>query len=161
MSNRVLAFVIGLPIAAAVGFAAGRATSGIGTVARAESPDRASHLRVDRRFSMGPVDERLVLSAGGEEVELRRFDDQSGRAGSLLWAPDGSLAAVMVNDAKLVVIDPAGRRVLYELPLLEQMDGSRIARGIGFSANAMSITFDDCPRDGAGCRSRIMALPTR
>jgi hypothetical protein len=68
---------------------------------------------------------------------------------------------VLINDSKLMVIEAAGRRVLYELPLLEKQDGSRVARGVGFSANAMAITFDDCPSVGAGCRPRFMALPRR
>ncbi len=79
----------------------------------------------------------------------------------MLWSPDGSLAGVVIDGATLVVIDPQARRVIYELPLLEQRDGSRTTRGLGFSANAMAITFDDCPKRGAGCRARFMALPTR
>lgn len=161
MSNRVLAFVICLPIAGAIGFAAGRATSNLGTVARADAPDGAAHLRVERRFSLGPADQRLILAAGGEEIELRRFDEQTGAPGEIVWAPDGSLAGVVVHGTKLVVIDAPAKRIIYELPLVENMDGSRMARGVGFSANAFAITFDDCPRSGAGCRSRFMALPTR
>lgn len=161
MSNRILAFIVCLPIAGAIGFAAGRATAGTGTVMRADAPAGGAHLRVDRRFSLGPVDERLILAAGGEEVELKRLDEQSGTVDEIAWAPDGSLAGVVLNGAKLVAIDVPARRVIYELPLLEKADGSRAARGVGFSANAMAITFDDCPRTGAGCKPRFMALPTR
>ncbi len=161
MSNRVLAFLVCLPIAGAIGFAAGRATAEAGTIMRADAPGGAAHVRVERRFSLGPADHRVVLAAGGEEIELRRLDEQSGGVDEIAWAPDGSLAGVLVNGAKLVVIDAAARRVIYELPLLERMDGSRAARGLGFSANAVAITFDDCPRAGAGCRPRIMALPAR
>jgi len=127
VSNRVLAVIICLPIAGAIGFAAGRATSNLGTVTRVDAPNGAAHLRVDRRFSLGPVDQRLILSAGGEEIELRKFDEQTGTPGEIVWAPDGS----------------------------------RAARGVGFSANAVAITFDDCPRSGAGCRPRFMVLPRR
>ena len=161
MSNRVLAFLICLPIAGAIGFAAGRATSPVGTVMRADAPSGGAHLRVDRRFSIGAPDHRLTISAGGEEIELRRLDELTGSVTEMAWAPDASLAGVVMNGTKLIAIDPVGRRMLYELPLLDQMDGSRVARGIGFSANAMAITFDDCPRAGAGCRPRFMALPTR
>jgi hypothetical protein len=162
MSNRVLAFIVCLPIAGAIGFAAGRATAPVGTVMRADAPGASgAHVRVDRRFSLGPVDERVVLAAGGEEIELLRLDETTGRVEEMAWAPDGSLAGVVVNGAKLVVIDAAARRVMYELPLVEKLDGSRAARGLGFSANALAITFDDCPRAGAGCRPRFMALPTR
>lgn len=161
MTNRVLAFIVFLPVAGVIGFAAGRATSNLGTVTRVDAPGGGAHLRVDRRFSLGSPDHRLILAAGGEEIELRRFDEQTGEPGKIVWAPDASLAGVLVNGIKLVVVDAAAKRIIYELPLVENMDGSRTARGVGFSANAIAITFDDCPRSGAGCRPRFMALPTR
>src|SRR5688572_3032722 len=161
MSNRILAFIVCLPIAGAIGFAAGRATAGVGTMLRADSPDRASHVRVDRRFSLRRDDQRLILAAGGEEIEIARLNEQTGAADAILWAPDGSLAGVLVNGSNFVVIDVKAKRAIYELPVLEKMDGSREARGLGFSANALAITFDDCPRSGAGCRPRFLALPTR
>lgn len=161
MSNRVLAFIVCLPVAGAIGFAAGRATSSLGTVTRVDAPGGGAHLRVDRRFSLGSPDHRLILAAGGEEVELRKFDEQTGVPGEMAWAPDASLAGVLVNGRKLAVVDAPAKRIIYELPLIESADGSRIARGVNFSANAVAITFDDCPRSGAGCRPRFMALPTR
>ena len=160
MSNRILACIVLLPIAGVIGFAAGRATAGTGTVAEAWSPDGGSRLYVMRAFSLGPKQQRLVLEAAGQENDVRALfpDDVPGE---MVWSPDGSLAGVVVNGATLAVIDPAARRMIYELPLLEQRDGSRMARGVGFSANAMAITFDDCPKRGAGCRPRLVALPRR
>ena len=35
---------------------------------------------------------------------------------------------------------------------------SRVARGVTFSTNGSSITFDDCPRDHSGCRPGIVAI---
>lgn len=160
MSNRILAFVVLLPIAGLIGFAAGRATAGVGTLAEAWSPDGASRLSVERSFSLGPRRQAVRLEAGGDTVEVRPLASDE-EAGALIWSPDGSLAGAVIGGAALAVIDPAARRVIYELPLLEQRDGSRMARGVGFSANAMAITFDDCPKTGAGCRARFMALPTR
>lgn len=160
MSTRVLAFVVLLPIAAIAGYAAGRASTETGIVTQAWSPDGQSYVAVERKFSFGPADERLVFASGDQETELRAIDADA-RAGEIAWAPDGSLAGVILGGMTLAVIDPDGPRVLYELPLVEQRDGSRVARGVGFSANALAITFDDCPRRGAGCRPRFMALPTR
>ena len=161
MSNRVLVFIVCLPIAGLIGFAAGRATSNIGTVLNVPAPGGAGHIRVAQKFSLGPVDHRVLIGTGDSETEVRRLNEQTGTAGEITWAPDGSLAGVLINDSKLMVIEAAGRRVLYELPLLDKQDGSRVARGVGFSANAMAITFDDCPSVGAGCRPRFMALPRR
>lgn len=161
MSNRVLSFIVCLPIAGLIGFAAGRATSGVGVITHVRAPGGNAHVRVVQKFSLGAVDQRVVVGSGRESTEVRRLGDDTGPAGEIAWAPDGSIAGVLLNGAKLMVIDPEAARVLYELPLLEKQDGSRVARGIGFSANAMAITFDDCPRTGAGCRSRFMALPTR
>jgi hypothetical protein len=160
MSNRVLAFIVCLPIAGLIGFAAGRATSGIGIVAEMPAPDGQSSVRIVRTFSLGGGDERVVLSAGGVDTDVRAIADGES-AGEIMWAPDASLAGVVISGSKLAVIDPASARILYELPLLEQQDGTRVARGIGFSANAIAITFDDCPKRGAGCRPRFMALPVR
>ena len=159
MTNRVLAFIVCLPIAAAIGFAAGRATAPLGTIMRADSPDGAAHVRVDRRFSLRAPDHRLVIAGGGDEVELKRLDESTGMADQLLWSSDGLLAAALINGSKLTVIDAPGKRILYELPLFERLDGSREARGAGFSSNAQALVFDDCPRYGAGCRPRIIALP--
>ena len=161
VSNRTLAFIVCLPIAGLVGFAVGRATADVGTVAHAPAPGGQAHIRIAQKFSLGPLDQRVLVGAEGTETEVRRIDHASGTADEIAWAPDGSMAGVLLNGSKLVVIDIAGRRVLYELPLLEKQDGSRMARGVGFSANAMAITFDDCPRTGAGCRPRFMALPRR
>ena len=160
MSTRVLAFVVLLPIAAIAGYAAGRASTETGIVTEAWSPDGESSVAVERKFSFGPADERLVFASGEQETELRAIGAET-RAKEIVWAPDGSLAGVVLGGMTLAVIDPDGPRMLYELPLVEQRDGSRVARGVGFSANALAITFDDCPRRGAGCRPRFMALPTR
>lgn len=160
MSNRILAFIVCLPIAGLIGFAAGRATSEIGIVAEMPAPDGQSSIRVVRKFSLGADDQRVVLNTGGVDTDVRAIADGES-AGEIMWAPDASLAGVVISGSKLAVIDPSSVRVLYELPLLEQQDGTRVARGIGFSANAISITFDDCPRRGAGCRPRFMALPVR
>ena len=160
MSNRILAFIVLLPIAGVIGFAAGRATAGTGTIAEAWSPDGGSRVVVTRDFSFGPRQQRLILAAAGQETDVRALfpDDVPGE---MVWSTDGSLVGVVMNGATLAVIDPAARRMVYELPLLAQRDGSRVARGVGFSANAMAITFDDCPKRGAGCRPRLMALPRR
>ena len=160
MSTRVLAFVVLLPIAAIAGFAAGRASAEVGIVTQAWSPDGTSSVAVERRFSFGPADERLVFARGDQETELRAIGADA-RVDEIIWAPDGSLAGVILGGMTLAVIDPEGPRILYELPLVEPRDGSRVARGVGFSANALAITFDDCPRRGAGCRPRFMALPIR
>lgn len=161
MSNRVLAFIVCLPIAGAIGFAAGRVTATTGTLLRADAPSGGAHLRVDRPFTFGAERKELVLSAAGEEIALKTLDEQTGDATELIWAADGSIAGALVNGAKLVVVDVPATRIIYELPLLDVNDGSRAARGIGFSANAMAVTFDDCPRAGAGCRPRFIALPAR
>lgn len=161
MSNRALAFIVCLPIAGVIGFAAGRATSDVGTVMEMPAPGGKAHVRVARRFSMGAADLRVLVGSRDAEVEVRRLGEDTGDASEILWAPDGSLAAVLLNGSKLMVIDAAASRVLYELPLLEKMDGSRIARGVAFSNNALAVTFDDCPRAGAGCRPRFMALPKK
>ena len=160
MTTRVLAFVVLLPIAAVAGFAAGRASTETGLVAEAWSPDGRTYVGVERKFSFGPGDRRLVIATGDQTTELRQLAADAAE-GDIVWAPDGSLAGVVIGGMTLAVIDPEGARILYELPLLEQRDGSRLARGVGFSANALAITFDDCPRHGAGCHPRFMALPTR
>lgn len=160
MSRRVPALVVWLPIAGLIGFAAGRATSGLGTVAEAWSPDGASRVAVVSVFSAGPRRQAVLVETAGERVEVRALSADE-QAGDVVWSPDGSLAGVVVNGATLVAIDPAAPRVIYELALLEQRDGTRMARGLGFSANTMAVTFDDCPRRGAGCRARLMALPAR
>ncbi|MDQ3069993.1 MAG: hypothetical protein M3R55_09730 [Acidobacteriota bacterium] len=161
MSNRALAFLVAVPVAGMIGFGAGQATATLGPMAEARSPKGNAFVRVDKRFSLGPPNQRVMLGVDGEETEVLAVREEGSSAGEVMWSPDGSLAGALINGSRLAVIDPKARRVIYELRLVERTDGERHARGIGFSANAMAITFDDCPRAGAGCRPRFMALPTR
>lgn len=160
MTTRTLAWMVLLPVAVLIGFAAGRASAEVGIVAEAWSPDARSALVVERRFAFGPADRRLVLRTPQGNVELRALAADV-EVPEMIWSPDGSLTGAVLGGVSLAVVDPSASRLLYELPLVEPADGSRVARGVGFSANALAITFDDCPGRGAGCRPRFMALPTR
>ncbi len=86
MSNRALAFVVMLPIAGLIGFAAGRATTNVGTVAEAWSPDGASRVTVDRAFSTGPRKQAVRIASGGRGRRSARARGWRGAGGRALVA---------------------------------------------------------------------------
>ena len=93
---------------------------------------------------------RLVQSLSGPGEE----------AGDIVWTPDGSRVAFVVNGYQLRVFDARGGAPLGAVTLIEP-DGSpssRIARGVTFSGNGRAITFDDCPRYSSGCKPGMLAI---
>jgi hypothetical protein len=102
------------------------------------------------------------LWIGTDGAEGTRIATLTGtdRATEVVWAPDGSRVAIVVNGHQLRVYDVVTRAPAGQLDLVPA-DGpptTRIARGITFSDNGAAITFDDCPRDRSGCRPGIAAL---
>lgn len=78
----------------------------------------------------------------------------------IAWTRDSRRVAFLINGYQLRLYDAATRAPAGLLDLLphDATPTSRIARGVTFSDNGAAITFDDCPRDRAGCRSGMAAI---
>jgi len=82
------------------------------------------------------------------------------QAGEIAWTADGGRVAFVINGYQLRLFDARTGAALGALAIIDP-DGfpsSRIARGVTFSANGASITFDDCPRYHSGCKPGILAI---
>ena len=76
------------------------------------------------------------------------------------WAKDGYRVGFVINGYQLRIFDAAARKPLNQVNLIEP-DGtptSHFARGITFSQNGASVTFDECPRGRSGCKSGLAAV---
>jgi hypothetical protein len=82
------------------------------------------------------------------------------QAGEIAWTADGGRVAFVINGYQLRLFDARTGAALGALAIIDP-DGfpsSRIARGVTFSGNGASITFDDCPRYHSGCKPGILAI---
>ena len=78
----------------------------------------------------------------------------------IAWAADGYRVGFVINGYQLRVFDGVARKPINQINLIEP-DGnpsSRIVRGVTFSQNGASVTFDDCPRGRSGCKSGLIAV---
>ena len=86
-----------------------------------------------------------------------------GLRGQAIWFGALSLlvaAWFVINGYQLRVFDGVARKPINQVNLIEP-DGnpsSRIVRGVTFSQNGASVTFDDCPRGRSGCKSGLIAV---
>ena len=84
----------------------------------------------------------------------------SEQADEIVWTSDGARVAFIVNGYQLRLFDAHTRANLGAMAIVDP-DGfpsSRIARGVTFSTNGASVTFDDCPRDRSGCKPGFVAI---
>lgn len=77
-----------------------------------------------------------------------------------VWSADGKRAGFVVNGQQLRLYEadshrPAGQ---FDLVPRDSDPPTREARGVTFSENGASLTYDDCPRERSGCRAAIIAL---
>jgi hypothetical protein len=150
------AFVI-----AAAAFAAGWFLGGRRAVMIAESPahDGVAFV-VEGRCAAGLCQSLRI----GREIKsakvVETLSGPSEQADEIAWTADGSRVAFVVNGYQLRLFDARTGKGLGAIAIIDP-DGfpsSRIARGVTFSSNGASITFDDCPRDHSGCRPGIVGI---
>ena len=78
----------------------------------------------------------------------------------IAWAADGFRVGFVINGYQLRIFDGVSRKPINQVNLIDP-DGtpsSRIVRGVTFSQNGASVTFDDCPRGRSGCKSGLVAV---
>lgn len=91
---------------------------------------------------------QVAVLAAGEAAE------------SIAWAKDGLRVGFVINGYQLRIFDGDSGQMVGQANLIEPsgVPSSRIARGVTFSENGAAVTFDDCPRNGSGCRSALVAV---
>jgi hypothetical protein len=88
------------------------------------------------------------LVPGGEHCE------------EIAWAMDGYRVGFVINGYQLRIFDGPSRKQVTQVNLIDP-DGtptSRFVRGVTFSQNGATVTFDECPRGRSGCKSGFAAV---
>jgi hypothetical protein len=99
------------------------------------------------------IDDRHVT-----HVESLSLNDE--HCDEIAWTPDAGRVAFLINGYQLRVFDAHTGKNLGAIAIVDP-DGfppSRIARGVTFSTNGASVTFDNCPRDRSGCKPGFAAI---
>lgn len=148
-------------ILAIVAFAAGWFLGGRRTMLVTESPAHDGVAFVfEGRCAAGLCQS---LRVGPDLRRAKVLESLSGPAeqvGEIAWTADGGRVAFIVNGYQMRLFDARTGQSLGAMALIDP-DGfpsSRIARGLTFSNNGASVTFDDCPRDHSGCKPGIVGI---
>jgi hypothetical protein len=78
----------------------------------------------------------------------------------IAWAKDGFRVGFVINGYQLRIFDGPARKQVGQVNLIDP-DGTpttRFVRGVTFSQNGASVTFDECPRGRSGCKSGLAAV---
>jgi hypothetical protein len=95
-----------------------------------------------------------------DAVQVSALAPGSEHCDEIAWAADGYRVGFVINGYQLRIFDGVARKPINQINLIEP-DGtpsSRIVRGVTFSQNGASVTFDDCPRGRSGCKSGLTAI---
>lgn len=125
------------------------------------SPDRARvAFARDRLCEKAPCESLFLGSSVGSASELEVLGDGEGGCDEIAWTKDGRRVAFLIDGRQLRIYDADTRKPAGKVNLFvdEPATASRIARGITFSDNGVAVTFDDCPRDHAGCRAGMVGI---
>ena len=152
----IVAFVVG-----SVGFAGGWFLGGRRTTLVAESPSRDGVAFVLEGRCAGGLCQSLRVGPDMKHAKVvETLSGPAEQADEIAWTPDGGRVGFLVNGYQLRLFDARTGQSLGAIAVIDP-DGfpsSRIVRGVTFSTNGASITFDDCPRDHSGCKPGIVAI---
>ena len=125
------------------------------------SPDRSRvAFARDRLCPKAPCETLFVGTAVDSAAALEALAEGTEATHEIAWSQDGRRVAFLVNGRQLRIYDAESRKPAGKVNLFadDPATADRIARGITFSDNGAAITFDDCPRDRAGCRAGMIGL---
>jgi hypothetical protein len=152
----IAAFVVG-----ALGFAGGFILGARRVVRFANAPGGGGVAYVlEGRCAAGLCQSLWIGSTVKNAKAIETLSGAAEQADEIAWTPDGGRVAFIVNGYQLRLFDAHTGQNLGAVAIIDP-DGfpsSRIARGVTFSTNGASITFDDCPRDHSGCKAGFLAI---
>lgn len=114
----------------------------------------------DRLCEKGPCETLFVGSSVESATALEGLADGQETADDIAWTKDARRVAFLVNGRQLRIYDAETGKPAGKVNLFADEPGSadRIARGVTFSDNGAAVTFDDCPREHAGCRAGMIGI---
>jgi len=150
------AFVVGV-----IGFAGGFYLGARRAVNVVPSPSRKAVAYIlEGRCAEGRCQSLWIGPDTRQAKMVQALGGASEQADEIVWTPDESRVAFIVNGYQLRMFEAATGKSLGALAIIDP-DGfpsSRVARGVTFSSNGAAITYDDCPRDHSGCKPAILAI---
>jgi len=93
-------------------------------------------------------------------VKVAELTPSTEHCDEIAWAADGYRVGFVINGYQLRIFDGIARKPINQVNLIEP-DGtptSHIVRGVTFSQNGATVTFDECPRGRSGCKSGLVAV---
>ena len=162
--RRALIAIAWIAIAAAVAAAAYFAGKRAGAVQElmAASPSEARGIALVKKepCDRGWCETLWIGDTREKAVRVASLVPGSEHCEEIAWAKDGYRVGFVINGYQLRVFDAPARKALNQVNLIDP-DGtptSHFARGITFSQNGASVTFDECPRGRSGCKSGLAAV---
>lgn len=128
----------------------------------AASPSNAPGIAVVRKqpCANGWCETIWLGTSRADAVQVSALGAGSEHCDEIAWAADGFRVGFIINGYQLRIFDGVSRKPINQVNLIDP-DGtpsSRIVRGVTFSQNGASVTFDDCPRGRSGCKSGLAAV---
>jgi hypothetical protein len=129
------------------------------------SPDGRYRAFVRNHPSIDPPEQSLWLGAddGGTAGQIRKLSGDQDWCNVIEWAGDSRSVAFLVQDARLILVDPATRRMILDRWLVPQ-DGyppSQVVSALSLSLDGSSARFKACRRATGACVDRIEMLHDR
>ena len=154
-------FAVALAPAIAGAYLAGKRAGGVQEL-MAASPSGARGVAVVRKqpCANGWCEAIWLGSTRDDLVQVAALTPGSEHCDEIAWAADGYRVGFVINGYQLRIFDGVSRKPINQVNLIEA-DGppsSRVVRGVTFSQNGASVTFDDCPRGHSGCKSGLVAV---
>ena len=114
----------------------------------------------DRLCQQGPCETLFVGKTVEGATALEGLADGRETTDEIAWTKDGRRVAFLINGRQLRIFDAASGKPAGKINLFAEDPAmaDRIARGVTFSDNGAAVTFDDCPRDHAGCRAGMIGI---
>lgn len=112
----------------------------------------------DRLCEKGPCETLYVGSSVEAASALEGLADGRETCDEIAWTKDGRRVAFLINGRQLRIYDAESRKPAGKVNIFGDGADARVARGITFSDNGAAVTFDDCPRDHAGCRAGMVGI---
>jgi hypothetical protein len=157
----IVAILMGALVAALCGFAAGWLLGSRRMVVAAKSPTGdAVAFVLEGRCAAGLCQTLRVGPTASSAKVVESLTGPDEQAGEIAWTPDGGRVAFLVNGYQLRIFDAHTGKNIGAMTIVDP-DGvppGRMARGVTFSSNGASITFDNCPRDHSGCQPGMLAV---
>jgi len=128
----------------------------------AASPSSAQKIALvkKQKCSTGWCETLWLGDTRTDVVKIAELTPGTEHCDEIAWASDGYRVGFVINGYQLRIFDGIARTPINQVNLIEP-DGtptSHIVRGVTFSQNGASVTFDECPRGRSGCKSGLVAV---